>query len=406
MRWTRAARATGSIGSTAMAVERVAIVGAGPAGLATARAYRLHGGGGEVTLIGQEALVPYRRPPLTKEFLRGELDARELPIEKPEWFAENGVTLRLRELVTAIDPVGGGVLLQGGERLPVDAMVLATGSEPVRPELPGLGHPAVSTMRTLDDSLALSERARTSEPILVVGTGFIGCEIAGSLAMRGVAVTLIGDEPLPQAQRLGEDAATRIADWLGALGVELALGVGVRSVHDGLVVELLDGRRLRGAGVMLGMGARPRGEIAASAGLQMSDGAVVVDQSMRTSRAAGQVLAVGDVARAYNVSAERHLRVEHWGDALEHGELAGKTLAGTEAGWGSVPGFWSTIGRNTLKYAAWGDGYARSRLEEHPEGAFTVWYERDGVAVGVLTHDRDEDYERGREIVRAGGPIP
>ncbi|HEX3433031.1 MAG TPA: FAD-dependent oxidoreductase [Solirubrobacteraceae bacterium] len=389
-----------------MSFERVAIVGAGPAGLATARAYRRHGGDGDVALIGQEALVPYRRPPLSKEFLRGELDAAELPIERPEWFAENGVTLRARERVTAIDPVRGSLLLQGGERLQADAIVLATGSEPVRPELPGLGHAAIATMRTLDDSLALSERASEGEPMIVIGTGFIGCEIAGSLAMRGDAVTLIGEESLPQAERLGDGAARRIADWLGALGVELVLGVGVRSVHEGRVVELLDGRRLRGAWITLGMGARPRGEIASAAGLLTSDGAVVVDESMRAARVAHPVLAVGDVARAYNVSAGRHLRVEHWGDALEHGELAGKTLAGAATGWDSVPGFWSTIGSNTLKYAAWGDGYERSRLDTHPEGAFTVWYERDGAAVGVLTHDRDEDYERGREIVRSGGPVP
>jgi NADPH-dependent 2,4-dienoyl-CoA reductase/sulfur reductase-like enzyme len=406
MRWTRAATAIESIASTAMSPEHVAIVGAGPAGLATARAYRRHGGDGEVTLIGQEALVPYRRPPLTKEFLRGELDAAELPIERPEWFTENDVTLRSRERVTAIDPVGGSVLLQGGERLRADAIVLATGSEPVRPELPGLGHPAVSTMRTLDDSLALTERPSSTEPLLVIGTGFIGCEIAGSLAMRGDAVTLIGEESLPQVERLGENAAARIADWLSALGVELALGVGVRSVHDGRIVELRDGRRLPGASIALGMGARPRGEIARASGLTMSNGAVVVDESMRAARVARPVLAAGDVACAYNVSAGRHLRVEHWGDALEHGQLAGQTLAGVDAGWVSVPGFWSTIGRNTLKYAAWGDGYDRSRLDAHPEGAFTVWYERDGVAVGVLTHDRDEDYERGREIVRAGGPLP
>ncbi|MHB8233844.1 MAG: NAD(P)/FAD-dependent oxidoreductase [Solirubrobacteraceae bacterium] len=389
-----------------MALEHVAIVGAGPAGLATARAYRRHGGDGEVTLIGQEALVPYRRPPLTKEFLRGELDAAELPIERPEWFADNDVTLRSRERVTAIDPVRGSVLLQGGERLRADAIVLATGSEPVRPELPGLGHPAVTTMRTLQDSIELTERASAGVPILVIGTGFIGCEIAASLAMLGDAVTLIGEESLPQLQRLGEGAAARIADWLAALGVELVLGVGVRSVHDGRVVELGDGRRVRGAAVTLGMGARPRGEIARAAGLSMSGGAVVVDESMRAARVARQTFAVGDVARAYNVCAGRHLRVEHWGDALEHGELAGQTLAGVEAGWATVPGFWSTIGRNTLKYAAWGDGYARSRLEAHPEGAFTVWYERDGVTVGVLTHDRDEDYERGRELVRVGGALP
>jgi 3-phenylpropionate/trans-cinnamate dioxygenase ferredoxin reductase component len=388
-----------------MAVERVAIVGAGPAALATARSYREHGGDAQVTMIGLEPLVPYRRPPLTKEFLRGELDRGELAIEPAQWFDDNQVTLRRSERATAIDPVGGRVLLQGGERLQADAIVLATGSQPVRPQLPGMSDPAVLTVRTLDDSLALRERASHGGPIVVIGTGFIGCEIAGSLAMGGHAVTLIGQESLPLEQRLGDGAAGRIAGWLTELGVELIGGAEVRRVHDGRIVELSDGTRVQGETVVLGMGARPRGEIPTAAGLRMSDGAVVVDEAMRASRIAHAVLAVGDVARAYNVSAARHLRVEHWGDALAHGALAGQTLAGRDVRWDDVPGFWSTIATHTIKYAAWGDGYDRSSLVSHPGGAFTVSYERDGVAVGVLTHDRDDDYDRGREAVRLGRPV-
>jgi 3-phenylpropionate/trans-cinnamate dioxygenase ferredoxin reductase subunit len=388
-----------------MEVEHVAIVGTGPAALATARSYREHGGEAQVTMLGQESLAPYRRPPLTKEFLRGELDRGELAIEPSQWFADNEVTLRRRERATAIDPVGGQVLLQGGERVLADAIVLATGSEPVRPQLPGMSHPAVLTVRTLDDGLALRERTSRGGQVVVIGTGFIGCEIAGSLAMGGRAVTLVGQESLPLAHRLGDGAAGRIAGWLAELGVELIGGVEVRSVHDGRTVELSDGRRLQGDTVVLGMGARPRGEIPAAAGLRMSDGAVVVDEAMRASRSAHPVLAAGDVARAYNVSAARHLRVEHWGDALAHGALAGQTLAGRDVQWDDVPGFWSTIATHTIKYAAWGDGYDRSRLISHADGAFTVWYERDGAAVGVLTHERDDDYERGRELVRLGRPV-
>ncbi|MEA2153762.1 MAG: hypothetical protein QOI18_1995 [Solirubrobacteraceae bacterium] len=389
-----------------MAPERIAIVGAGPAGFATARAYREHGGDGEVTLIGEEPLAPYRRPPLTKEFLRGELDDAELALEQPSWFASNGVTLRLGVRATAIDPARGVVLLAGGERVQADATVIATGSEPVRPEVPGIEHPGVMTMRTLADSAALRERARAGGRIIVIGTGFIGCEIAGSLAMRGDAVTLVGEEALPQLERLGESAAQRIAGWLQELGVELVCGTPVRAIHDGRVVELEDRLHLHGHCVVLGMGAQPRGQVARATGLRMNGASVVVDESMRATRGAGAVLAVGDVACAYNTSAGRHLSVEHWGDALEHGALAGQALAGRDGAWASVPGFWSTIGARTLKYAAWGDGYDQSRMDSHDDGAFTVWYARGGSTVGVLTHERDEDYERGRELVRAAQPLP
>ncbi len=381
------------------------IVGAGPAGLAAARSYRERGGSASVTLLGEEQLLPYRRPPLTKEFLRGEIRAAELPIEQQSWFATHNVQLRLGAQVTAIDPQGGYVTVAGDERLPADMIVLATGSEPVRAEIAGMEHPGVLTVRSLFDSVRVSERAGKNVTMLVIGTGFIGCEIAASLAMRGCRVTLIGEEPVPQMQRLGEDAAQRIADWLDGLEVRLVGNATVRAVHDGRIVELQDGSRLEGSSIVLGMGARPRTILAERAGLQLHDGAVVVDTHMRA--VGGEpVLAAGDIAFAENASAGRSLRVEHWGDALEHGEVAGRTLAGADASWDAVPGFWSTIGTRTLKHAAWGDGYDEASLVAHSEGAFTVWYSRAGATVGVLTHDCDADYEHGRELISKRAPAP
>ncbi|HEX3909623.1 MAG TPA: FAD-dependent oxidoreductase [Solirubrobacteraceae bacterium] len=399
-----------------MKAERIAIVGAGPAGLATARAYREHGGEGEVTLIGTEPLLPYRRPPLTKEFLRGELAAEALRLEQQEWFERQAVQLRLGRSVSAIDPGAGAVVLAGHggqgsdedgaapvhERLYADAIVLATGSEPLRPKLPGLDDERVLTMRTLPDSVDLIERSREQARIVVIGTGFIGCEIAASLALRGAGVTLIGEEPLPQCGRLGEQVGGRIAGWLSALGVQLLGGEGVRGVDQGRVVELEDGTRIEASSVVLGMGARPRVELARAAGLALEQGAVTVDGSLCVPDTSGSaILAAGDIAYAYNASAGRRLRVEHWGDALEQGEIAGRVLAGEDAVWDSVPGFWSTLGSHTLKYAAWGDGHDTARLEDHGEGAFTVWYSREGALVGVLTHECDSDYECGRELIRA-----
>lgn len=386
-----------------MSAERIVIVGAGPAGLSTARTYRERGGEGEVTLVGEEPLLPYTRPPLTKELLRGERDVSDLAIEPEEWFEANEVKLLRGMRVSAVDPLRGEVTLEGHVRLPADAIVLA-GSEPSRPPIPGVEHAGVQTIRRLPDSECIAAASGSGARVIVIGTGFIGCEVAGSLAMHGLDVTLIGEERLPQIERLGARAAERIARWLENLGVEAIGAAEVSAIRDGHTVELSDGRRIEGSPIVLATGVQPRGELAEAAGLQMHGGAVVVDEAMRTS--APHVLAVGDLACAFNACAGRHLRVEHWGDALGHGEIAGQTLALGTARWESVPGFWSTIGERTLKYAAWGDGFDEAQLIAGEDGAFTVWYARDGAAVGVLTHERDEDYERGRELIAGGAPLP
>jgi 3-phenylpropionate/trans-cinnamate dioxygenase ferredoxin reductase component len=391
-----------------MAAERIVIVGAGPAGLSTARSYRESGGRGAVALVGEEALLPYERPPLTKELLRGELEQDELPIERAEWFERHGVDLRLGVPVAAIELAREAqaprkVMLEDGRELAADAVVLATGSEPIRPPVPGAEREDVLTMRRLSDSLAIAARARAGGEAIVVGSGFIGCEVAASLAVLDVRVTLVSEERLPQEDRLGAEAAARIAGWLRDAGVTLIGGASVASIEDARAVVLDDGRRLAGDCVVLATGVRPRGELAATAGLELEDGAIPVDATMRSSDPT--ILAVGDVALADNAVAGRAIRVEHWGDALGHGKVAGRTLAGVEGRWEEVPGFWSTLAERTLKYAAWGDGYDESRLVEYDDGAFTISYARDGATVGVLTHNRDEDYERGRERVAAGAPL-
>ncbi|MDQ6778203.1 MAG: FAD-dependent oxidoreductase [Actinomycetota bacterium] len=388
-----------------MAPQQVVIIGAGPAGLAAARGYREAGGEGAVTLIGAEPHLPYRRPPLTKEFLRGEMARTELALEQASWFAERSVELRLGTRAEELDPVGGAVRLADGQSVAADACVLATGSRPQRLSVPGADHEDVLEMRLLGDSERLIERARSAASAVVIGSGFIGCEAAASLAMRGLEVTLVTAEPVPQADRLGTAAGGRIAGWLGEAGVTLILDAEVEEIVRARQVHVAGGPELDTDVVLLATGVVPGGELAGAMGLELHDGAVPVDASMRSENPF--LSAAGDVAWALNGSAGRRLRVEHWGDALAQGLVAGRALAGEDGVWDEVPGFWSTIGTHTLKYAAWGDGFDEDRLIDHGDGAFTVWYARAGVAVGVLTYEHDEDggqarFERGRELIARG----
>jgi 3-phenylpropionate/trans-cinnamate dioxygenase ferredoxin reductase component len=377
------------------------VLGGGPAGLSAARAYRDASGLGAVGIVTDEHRMPYNRPPLTKELLRGESSEDELPIEEEGWLAEHGVSLISGRAVW-LDPDSRSVELSGGRRLGYRGCVLATGAEPTRLRVPGADDPAVRVLRNLDHLRELTHRLRDHGTTVVIGSGFIGCEIAASLRRRGQAVTLISDEQAPNAARLGIEAAGRLGGWLEDEGVSVHMGAAVEEIgrrRDGLEV-VADGVRALGDVVLMAVGVAPRSELAVAAGLELVDGAVPTDAAMLTTRAG--LLSAGDVCIAENAAAGRPLRVEHWGDALGQGQVAGRTAAGQDAKWDDVPGFWSTIGARTLKYAAWGDGYEEVRLEEHGGGAFTAWYGRDGKIVGVLAHDADEDYERGRSLIAEG----
>jgi NADPH-dependent 2,4-dienoyl-CoA reductase/sulfur reductase-like enzyme len=384
--------------------EHLVIVGGGPAGLATARAYRQTGGEARVTILSSEAYAPYNRPPLTKEYLRGQASREDLPIEKDGWYEENDVGLKLGAVVARLNRDDRIVELDEGEELSYDACVLATGSEPIRLPVPGADDPEILVMRTVENSARLQGRVGEGDKAVVVGSGFIGCEAAASLSLRGADVNLITLEDSPQQERLGQEVGERIEGWLRDYGVELRFGTSLEGIRrlDGGYELFIEGKDTISTGtVLFGTGVAPRTALAEEAGLEV-DGGVVTDSSMRTS--APGVFAVGDIARAYNESAGRHLSVEHWGDALEHGRIAGTVISGGEAAWSMAPGFWSTIGDKTLKYWAWGDGWDEQVFEDKGE-AFTVWYGKEGTLVGVLSHDSDDDYERGRELIERGEPF-
>ena len=379
------------------------IVGGGPAGLSAARSFREAGAHAPVAIVTDEGRMPYDRPPLTKQLLSGEMEEADLPLEEEAWLAEQEVGL-IDGRAVALDPGARHVTLSGGRRLQYAQLVVATGAEPVRLPVPGADDPAVRVLRTLDHLRELQARLIGGASVIVIGSGFIGCEIAASLRRGGHPVTLVSDEPAPNERRLGPEVAGELAAWLREDGVDLRPDCPVQAIaREGGRLSLQAGDdRIRSSVIVMATGVAPRSELIGPHLSDLPDGAIPVDAGMRT--ALPGILAAGDVCRAFNAAAGRPLRVEHWGDALGQGTVAGRTAAGQDAAWTGVPGFWSTIGGRTLKYAAWGDGHDVVAVRRAPDGGFVATYGREGRLVGVLAHGDDDAYEQGRDQIAAGAP--
>jgi 3-phenylpropionate/trans-cinnamate dioxygenase ferredoxin reductase component len=373
------------------------VVGSGPAGVSAAESFRQRDGDVPVVIFSSDPDLPYERPPLSKDFLRGETD--DVSLHPPQWFTERAIAVRHGQRVQAIDLAERAVTVDG-ERVPYRALVLACGAAPS--PLPVQGGERALSLRALSDARRLRDAAAGADSAVVIGAGFIGCEAAASLAMRGVAVTLVAPERVPQEKRLGPEAGDRLRTLVTAAGVRYVAGVSVQEIDEERV-RLDNGVSIDCDLVLAATGVTPRGDVAADAGLQMHESRIVVGADMRTS--APDVYAAGDVAFAYNTASGRHLAVEHWQDAMDHGAVAGARAAGAQATWHAVPGFWSSIGDATVKYHAWGDGFQTSAVIDHGDG-FTVWYESDGKAVGVLTCNADDDYDLGEALIAAGRPAP
>ncbi len=381
------------------------VVGSGPAGLAAVQAFRDQDADTPVVLISADPHPPYARPPLTKDYLTGACDRDDLWLVESGWFADHEVELVLDTEVTDLDLARRDLRLGDGMTLRYGALVLATGSRPQPLPVPGGDDPGLVLVRDLASGQRLRRLAVEPRRVLVVGSGFIGCEAAAGLASRGVEVVQVTGEDVPHRSRLGAAAGRRLAGWLAEEGVELVTGSRVAAIErygDGWRVRLEHGGFLTADAVVCGGGALPNTELAARAGLRLDHGGVPTGASLRTE--APDVFAVGDIAYAENAAAGRRLRVEHWGDAETHGEIAGRSAAGRDGRWDAAPGFWSTIGRRTLKYAAWGHEYDDYRVTGG-ETSWSVWYRRGDRLSGVLAVGDDDAYERGRRQLEQGTPF-
>lgn len=380
------------------------IIGSGPAGVSAAEAFRERRPDVPVRILTADPDLPYARPPLSKEFLRGQDD--DIALHPPQWYRDRTIEVIHGVDVDTLD-VAQKVVRAGDRRFEYDTLVLACGAAPV--PLPVPGSDSALQLRSAGDATTLRAAAGRAKTAVVIGAGFIGCEAAASLAARGVSVTLAAPDPAPQVKRLGDEAGRRLRQLVERSGAGYLADATVTALENendtgATVVVLDDGTRLAADLVLAATGVAPQSGLAEAAGLDVRNSRIVVGSDMRTS--APDVFAAGDVALAFNDTAGRHLAVEHWQDADDQGSIAGTGAAGDTARWNSVPGFWSTIGEATIKYHAWGDGFSEAQLIEHG-GGFTVWYtDETGAAVGVLTYHADDDYDAGERLIEQAAAPP
>ena len=323
-------------------VRSVVIVGAGLAASRAVETLRGEGFGGDVTVVGAEPHLPYERPPLSKGYLQGAKERDSVFTHTSDWYAEKGVTLALGTRATRLDPAEQVLEVEGGRHLSWDAVLLATGSAPRRSRLPGEDLDGVLMLRTLDDSDRLRDTFSRVGRLAVIGGGWIGLEAAAAAREAGVAVTVFEQAELPLIRVLGPEVAQVFADLHRQHDVDLRLGVQVAGLEgrDGTVtgVRLADGEVVAADAVLVAVGAIPRTELAADAGLEVRSG-VVVDAALRAS--APGVFAAGDIAEAFHPLFDDWVRVEHWDNAREQGTAAARSILGQHVSYDRLPYFFT-----------------------------------------------------------------
>jgi 3-phenylpropionate/trans-cinnamate dioxygenase ferredoxin reductase subunit len=317
------------------APSNVVIVGGGLAGAKTAEALREKGYDGAVTLLTAEQLLPYERPPLSKDYLTGKTSFDDAVVHPAAWYAEHEVELRWGVDVVAVDPTSSEVELADESRIGYGALVLATGSEPRRLPIPGAE--SALTLRTRADSDAIRSTFGSDKRLVIVGGGWIGLEVASAARAQGTEVTVLEAAELPLLAVLGREMASVFADLHRDNGVDLRLGVSIVDITD-RAVRLGDGTEVAADAVVMGVGARPRLELATSADLAIDNG-VLVDAALRSSNRA--IFAVGGIANQDHPVLGHRVRVEHWATALNHPATAAAAILGEDARYEQLPYFYS-----------------------------------------------------------------
>lgn len=363
------------------------IAGANLAGASAAIALRDEGFDGDVVLIGAEPDLPYERPPLSKAYLRGETPFESSLVRPAAFYRERAIDVRLGVRVVAVDVVARQVACEPGGRLAYDALLVATGGRNRRPPIPGLDLDGVYDLRTRQDADRIRAEMAPGRRAVVVGMGFIGCEVAASLRMAGLDVVAIEPEPTPLFRVLGEEVGRAIEGLHRDRGVRVHLGDAVARFEGARRVERIvtrAGRTIPCDFAVVGVGIEPATEIVAGTPITVDNG-IVVDELCRTN--VDGVFAAGDVANHFHPVAGRHVRVEHWQNALKQGAAAARSMLGRGRPYDEVHWFWSDQYDVNLQYAGFharGDRLVvRGSLEARDFIAFYMTGSRIDAAVAL-----------------------
>ena len=385
------------------------IVGASLAGAKAAETLRAEGFDGPLIMIGQESERPYERPPLSKEYLLGKAERDTIYVHPPHWYAEHDVDLRLGVTVTGLHPGSHEVSLADGSRTGYSKLLLATGSSPRRLTVPGADLGGVLYLRTVQDSDRLKAAFQDASRVAIIGGGWIGLETAAAARTAGAAVTVLERGELPLLRVLGREAAEVFADLHREHGVDLRCGVqvakitGSNGIADG--VRLADGSRVEADVIIAGIGITPNSQLAVEAGLKTGNG-VVVDARLRSSDP--DIYAAGDVATAFHPLLGKHIRVDHWYNALHQPQTAAKAMLGQDVAYDRVPYFYTDQYDLGMEYSGYvePDGYDEVVFRgDVPRREFIAFWLSDGRVLAGMNVNIWDVNEAIRELIRAGQPV-
>ncbi|TYC53420.1 pyridine nucleotide-disulfide oxidoreductase [Rhodobacterales bacterium] len=380
--------------------EEIVIVGAGQAGAQIAQSLRQGGFEGPLRLIGDETHPPYQRPPLSKKFLAGEIDAEGLWLRPSAFFATNNIDLIPNTRVASIDPKAKRLTLQNGDRISYGKLVLATGTNARRLTLPGGDKQGVVTLRSIADVDLIRERLQTSPRIVIIGAGYIGLEVAAVAKTLGKDVVVLEAQDRPMKRVVSEAVSSFFTDLHKNRGIDLRLNTGVEAIEgEGSVtgVRLADGELLPAELVLVAVGAEPNDHLATEAGLETDNG-ILVDGACQTSDP--DIYAIGDCTRFYSNRYKRSVRMESVQNAIDQAKLAAQALLGHDVDYDPLPWFWSDQYDIKLQIAGLSEGYDDTVVVGSPEALkFYVAYLKDGILIAVDSINSPRSHMMARRVI-------